>query len=69
MQRRTLLTAVSAAWGLAACGFKLRSAPTFAFQTVAVTPEKNGLLAADLIRYFGNAVAPVAPVLVAHRRK
>ena len=61
MQRRTLLTAVPAAWGLSACGFKLRSAPTFAFQTVAVTPEKNGLLAADLIRYFGNAVVPVAP--------
>ena len=29
-------------------------------KTLAVTPEKNGLVAADLIRYFGNAVVPLA---------
>ena len=39
----------------------MRVAPTFAFQTLAVTPEKNGLVAADLIRYFGKAVVPLAP--------
>ncbi len=61
MQRRALVTAVVAGWGLSACGFKLRSAQTFAFQTLAITPETNGLVAADLIRYFGNAVVPLAP--------
>jgi LPS-assembly lipoprotein len=61
MHRRSLVTAAVAAWALSACGFKLRSAPTFAFQTLAVTPEKNGLVAADLIRYFGKAVVPLVP--------
>ena len=61
MQRRALV-AIPAAWALSACGFKLRSAPTFAFQTLAVTPETNGLVAADLIRYFGNAVVPLASI-------
>jgi len=63
MQRRqALAAAIAATLALAGCGFKLRSAPTFAFQTLAVTPETNGLVAADLIRYFGNAVVPLAPV-------
>jgi LPS-assembly lipoprotein len=61
MRRRALVTAVAAGWGLSACGFKLRSAQTFAFQTLAVTPETNGLVAADLIRYFGKAVVPLVP--------
>ena len=46
---------------LAGCGFKLRSSQTFAFDTVAVTPESGGAVAADLIRYFGNKIRPVAP--------
>lgn len=46
---------------LAGCGFKLRSSQTFAFDTVAVTPESGGAVAADLIRYFGDKVRPVAP--------
>lgn len=61
MRRRALVTAVAAGLGLSACGFKLRSAQTFAFQTLAVTPETNGLVAADLIRYFGKAVVPLVP--------
>lgn len=59
MQRRSALV-IAAAWALSGCGFQLRSAQTFAFQTLAVTPEKNGLVAADLIRYFGKAVVPLA---------
>jgi LPS-assembly lipoprotein len=61
LRRRTAVAAVLTAAFLAGCGFKLRVAPTFAFQTLAVTPEKNGLVAADLIRYFGKAVVPLAP--------
>jgi LPS-assembly lipoprotein len=61
MRRRAVVSAALLATLLGGCGFKLRVAPTFAFQTLAVTPEKNGLLAADLIRYFGKAVVPLAP--------
>ena len=61
LRRRTAVAAVLTAAFLAGCGFKLRVAPTFAFQTLAVTPEKNGLVAADLIRYFGKAVVPLTP--------
>lgn len=57
-----MLLASLTATALAGCGFKLRSSQTFAFQTLAVTPEKNGLVAADLIRYFGAAIVPIAPV-------
>ena len=39
---------------LTGCGFKLRSSQNFAFQTLAVTPEKGGLVATDVIRYFGS---------------
>lgn len=59
MRRRSVLGAGLAAAVLAGCGFKLRSSQTFAFQTLAVTPEKNGLVAADLIRYFGAAIVPM----------
>ncbi len=61
LRRRTTVATVLTAALLAGCGFKLRVAPTFAFQTLAVTPEKNGLVAADLIRYFGKAIVPLAP--------
>jgi LPS-assembly lipoprotein len=60
VRRRAAVAAALATVLLAGCGFKLRVAPTFAFQTLAVTPEKNGLVAADLIRYFGKAVVPLA---------
>jgi LPS-assembly lipoprotein len=58
--RRAVVIAALAAVVSTGCGFKLRVAPTFAFQTLAVTPEKNGLVAADLIRYFGKAIVPLA---------
>ena len=61
LRRRTAVATVLAAALLAGCGFKLRVALTFAFQTLAVTPENNGLVAADLIRYFGKTVVPLAP--------
>lgn len=57
--RRALAVAVLAAVLVAGCGFQLRSSQSFAFQTLAVTPEKNGLVAADLIRYFGSAIVPL----------
>lgn len=62
-RRRWLLTALAVAGSgtLGACGFKLRSAQSFAFQTLAITPEKGSLLATDLIRYFGASVRPIAP--------
>ena len=63
MRRRAAFAAALTAALVAGCGFKLRVAPNFAFQTLAVTPEKNGLVAADLIRYFGKAVVPLAPTL------
>ena len=62
MNRRSVLGAGLAAVALAGCGFKLRSSQNFAFQTLAVTPEKNGLVAADLIRYFGDAIVPIVSV-------
>ncbi len=61
MQRRSLLLGCLTAAALVGCGFKLRSSQDFAFQTLAVTPEKNGLVAADLIRYFGEAIVPIIP--------
>ncbi|MFO1263898.1 MAG: LPS assembly lipoprotein LptE [Rhodoferax sp.] len=57
--RRLFLAATVSA--LAGCGFKLRSSQDFVFQTLAVTPEKNGLVAADLIRYFDKAIVPITP--------
>ena len=62
MRRRTLLLASLTTTALVGCGFKLRSSQEFAFQTLAVTPEKNGLVATDLIRYFGAAIVPIIPV-------
>ena len=62
MIRRTLLVSLLAAGALAGCGFHLRSSQNYAFQTLAVTPEKGGLVATELIRYFGRAIVPVVPV-------
>lgn len=62
LRRRTTIAAVVAVAALAGCGFQLRSSQTFAFQTLAVTPERNGLVAADLIRYFGKSIVPLVPV-------
>jgi LPS-assembly lipoprotein len=60
MQRRHLACATVAATLLSACGFKLRSSQSFAFQTVAISPEGGGAVATELRRYLGDAVRPLA---------
>jgi LPS-assembly lipoprotein len=60
MNRRPLLTASLAALVLSACGFKLRNSQVFVFQTIAVTPELRSPVAAELVRYLGDSVRPVA---------
>lgn len=62
LRRRIVIASAVVATTLAGCGFQLRSSQTFAFQTLAVTPERNGLVAADLIRYFGKSIVPLVPV-------
>jgi len=61
MMRRRVLTAGAMATLLAGCGFKLRGAQNFAFKTLAVTPEFGGAVAAELTRYLGDAIRPIAP--------
>jgi len=62
-RRRHLHTLLlfGASTGLAACGFHLRGAMDFAFDTVAVTPETGGAVAPELIRILGDRIRPVAP--------
>ena len=60
LPRRSLL-ALLVVSGLAGCGFKLRASQNFAFQTIAVTPEKSAGVPGDLSRYLGDRVRPVAP--------
>lgn len=43
---------------LQGCGFVLRGAPNYVFDTVAVTPERSGGVAAELARLLGNRVRP-----------
>lgn len=47
--------------GLTGCGFHLRNSLTFAFQTLAITPERGPAVAVDLARYLGDAVVPLTP--------
>jgi LPS-assembly lipoprotein len=63
MHRRlwTIAAALVVVAALAGCGFKLRASQTYAFQTVAVTPENGAGVAAELTRYLGGAVRPLAP--------
>ncbi|MDH4480109.1 MAG: LPS assembly lipoprotein LptE [Rhodoferax sp.] len=56
-----LALCLSAVTGLQGCGFALRSSQNFAFETVAVTPEKAGGVAAELARYLGARVRPLVP--------
>ena len=56
----TLLLAGATA-ALASCGFRLRGAMDFAFDTVAVTPETGGAVAPELIRILGDRIRPVVP--------
>ena len=43
---------------LQGCGFALRGAPNYVFDTVAVTPERSGGVAAELSRLLGSRVRP-----------
>lgn len=61
MNRRRFCAVGAASTLLAGCGFHLRASQSFAFETVGVTPEAGGGVAAELIRYLGAAVRPVAP--------
>ena len=54
---RWLLLALSVTL-LQGCGFALRGAPNYVFETVAVTPERSGGVAAELSRLLGNRVRP-----------
>lgn len=44
---------------LSGCGFQLRGEQKMAFQTLAITPERGGEVAAALRRYWGDAVLPL----------
>jgi LPS-assembly lipoprotein len=66
MRRRWVLAAgvVAGLAGVAllsGCGFALRSSQNFAFETVAVTPEKGAGVASELARYLGERVRSLAP--------
>ena len=56
-----LASCLTGAAALQGCGFALRSSQNFAFETVAVTPEKGKGLAAELVRYLGARVRPLVP--------
>jgi len=62
-QRRSALAllALSVSAGVAGCGFQLRASQNLGFDTIAITPERSGGVAADLARYLGDKVRPVAP--------
>ena len=45
---------------LGGCGFTLRGAAQFAFETVADTPERAGGVAAELSRFLGDKVRPLS---------
>jgi LPS-assembly lipoprotein len=60
LSRRRLL-ALAAPLLLVACGWRLRGDQTFAFQTVAVTPERGAAVASDLARYLGDRIRPLVP--------
>lgn len=49
-----------AALALGGCGFKLRGAQHYAFQTIAILPHPGGALATELRRSFGGAVQVLA---------
>lgn len=46
---------------LGACGFKLRGAQDYAFQTLAILPNPGGALSLELRRSFGGAVQVLGP--------
>jgi LPS-assembly lipoprotein len=60
-RRIGLLLGLSSVLALPGCGFALRNSQNFAFETVAVTPEKGSGVAAELARNFGSKLRPLAP--------
>jgi len=65
MKRRAVVTllgqAALASLLLGGCGFKLRGAQSFAFQTLAIMPNPGGPLAIELRRSFARPVRVLAP--------
>ena len=68
MQRRRAITILChstlvgfATLALSACGFKLRGAQNYAFQTLAVLPQPGGALAQELRRSVDASVRVLAP--------
>ncbi|MGQ0711931.1 MAG: LPS-assembly lipoprotein LptE [Rhodoferax sp.] len=57
-QRRHFLAGLGAlgALALGGCGFRLRGAPQYAFDTVAVSPASGSAIAAALVRQLGARV-------------
>lgn len=55
-----MATLSGAALALTGCGFRLRSSQAMPFDSIAVTPEGAGGVVADLTRYLGSAVRPLA---------
>jgi len=60
MQRRSALVYLAAV-PLTACGFKLRTSQALPYETMAISPENGGGVAADMVRYLGAAWRPMAP--------
>jgi LPS-assembly lipoprotein len=70
MNRRSILVAglapvlVMGSSLLVSCGFRLRSSQTFAFETLAITPEGGGGgIGVELARNLGSKLVPLAPAL------
>lgn len=62
MKRRSVVALLGlASLLLGGCGFKLRGAQTYTFQTLAILPNPGGPLAIELRRSFGNSVRVLAP--------
>jgi LPS-assembly lipoprotein len=60
-QCRTGLATTGLAALLAGCGFKLRGAQNFAFDTISVVAAQNGPVAAELRRALGDRLVAIAP--------
>ena len=62
MKRRSVVALLGlAGLSLGGCGFKLRGAQTYTFQTLAIMPNPGGPLAIELRRSFGDSVRVLAP--------